>query len=210
MISKDDLPLLGILRGIAEKDVQPLAEMFIKHKVKHVEITMNTKNATLLISQFIKAGGADLNIGAGTVLDRKDMDVALDAGANFIVSPSIVYEVVEECVARNIPVFPGALTPTEIHKAWSMGATMVKLFPASLFGAGYLRAVKAPFENIKLLAVGGVGPQSISKFFENGADAVAFGAGIIRHKWLEENKYDLIEQHLVSLIGAYKSQESDQ
>ena len=208
MISKEDLPLMGILRGITEKDVQPLAEMFTKHKVKHVEITMNTKNATLLITRFIKAGGADLNIGAGTVLSRKDLDNALGAGAKFIVSPSIVNEVIEECVSQNIPVFPGALTPTEIHRAWALGATMVKFFPASLFGTGYLRAIKAPFDDIKLIAVGGVGPQNISKFFENGADAVAFGGGIIRHKWLEEKKYDLIEQHLISLIAAYKNQKS--
>jgi 2-dehydro-3-deoxyphosphogluconate aldolase/(4S)-4-hydroxy-2-oxoglutarate aldolase len=209
MISKEDLPLLGILRGITEKDIQPLTEIFIRHEVRHIEITMNTKNATLLITEFIETGGADLNIGAGTVLNRKELDKALDAGAKFIVSPSIVNDVIEECVSRNIPVFPGALTPTEIHKAWVAGATMVKLFPASLFGAGYVRAVKAPFDDIKVIAVGGVGPQNISKFFDNGADAVAFGAGIIRHKWLEENKYDLIEQHLKSLIEAYKKQGSE-
>lgn len=209
MISKDDLPLLGILRGIAEKDVKPLAEMFIKHQVRHVEITMNTKNATFLITQFIKAAGVDLNIGAGTVLDLKDMDEALDAGAKFIVSPTVVNEVVEECVSRNIPVFPGALTPTEIHKAWSMGAAMVKLFPSSLFGAAYIRAIKAPLDEIKILAVGGVNTHNLSEFFEYGADAVAFGAGIVRPKWLEENQYELIEQHLKSLIEAYKNQSSD-
>ena len=209
MIAEEDLPLLGILRGITEKDIQPLTELFIKHNIRHIEVTMNTKNAGLLIKHFISEGGNRLSVGAGTVLDISDMDKALDAGAKFIVCPSLIEEVVFKCVEENIPVFPGALTPTEIHMAWSMGATMVKLFPANLFGAGYLRAVKAPFNDIKIVAVGGIGPQNISKFFENGADAVAFGAGVIRNIWLKENQYDLIEQHLQLLIKAYRNQQVD-
>lgn len=208
MISKEDIPLLGILRGITEKDIQPLAEMFIKHKIRHVEITMNTENAEHLISEFADVGGKELNIGAGTVLDIGDLNKARAAGAKFIVCPSLIKEVVEKCAKENIAVFPGALTPTEIHTAWSMGATMVKLFPASLFGPGYLRAIKAPFNDIKIIAVGGVNPQNISNFFENGADAVAFGAGIIRNKWLEQNQYELIEQQLQLLIEAYKNTNS--
>lgn len=204
MFSKDELPLLGILRGISEKDVQPLTELFVRQKVKHIEITMNTEHAELLIEKFSASGGTELNIGAGTVLDRDHLEKALAAGAKFIVSPSLVEEVVEECVFKNIPVFPGALTPTEIHKAWKMGATMVKVFPASLFGPGYIRAVKAPLSEIKIIAVGGVSAQNISKFIENGADAVAFGAGVIRNKWLDENKYDLIEDQLKILITAGK------
>jgi 2-dehydro-3-deoxyphosphogluconate aldolase/(4S)-4-hydroxy-2-oxoglutarate aldolase len=135
----------------------------------------------------------------------QDLNNALEAGAKFIVCPSLIKEVVDKCVKENIPVFPGALTPTEIHRAWLFGATMVKLFPASLFGPGYLRAIKAPLDNIKIIAVGGVGPQNISKFFENGADAVAFGAGIIRNKWLDDDQYELIEHQLKSLIESYKS-----
>ncbi len=210
MISKDDLPLLAILRGITEKDVQPLIEIFTRHAVKYVEITMNTKNATRLIEQFIERSEGKLIIGAGTVLNNRDMDEAVAAGGRFIVSPSVVKEVVEKCVSKEIPVFPGALTPTEIHSAWNMGATMVKLFPASLFGAQYIRAIKAPLNEIKILAVGGVGTQNISRFFENGADAVAFGAGIVRPKWLEENKYDLIDGHLSTLIENYKNPSADQ
>lgn len=210
MISKDDLPLIGILRGIAEKDVKPLAEIFVEHRIKHVEVTMNTNNASQLIAMFNEAGGNKLNIGAGTVLDKKDLNEALSAGAKFIVSPSLIEEVIDGCLSKAIPVFPGALTPTEIHTAWTMGATMVKLFPASLFGPGYLKAVKGPFNNIKIIAVGGVGPQNIAKFIENGADAVAFGAGIVRPNWLKQNQYNQIEQHLKSLIDAFNSQSSDQ
>jgi 2-dehydro-3-deoxyphosphogluconate aldolase/(4S)-4-hydroxy-2-oxoglutarate aldolase len=208
MIPKDNLPILAILRGITEKDVIPLAKLLVRNQIRHVEITMNTDDADRLIQQFRIAGKADLNVGAGTVLNMQDLRRALDAGAEFIVCPSLIKDVIAGCVSKNIPVFPGALTPTEIHTAWKLGATMVKLFPASLFGPGYIRAVKAPMNNIKLMAVGGVNPQNISKFFESGADAVAFGAGIIRSKWLEEGKYDLIEKHLRMLIEAYKSNQN--
>jgi 2-dehydro-3-deoxyphosphogluconate aldolase/(4S)-4-hydroxy-2-oxoglutarate aldolase len=208
MILKDELPLLGILRGINEKDIQPLANLFVKHRVRHIEITMNTANALPLIHQLSNVGGDELNVGAGTVLEIAEMEKALKAGARFIVSPSLNEEVVLACKSQKIPVFPGALTPTEIHKAWKMGATMVKLFPANLFGPGYVKAIKAPLDKIKIIAVGGVGLQNIAKFFENGADAVAFGAGIIRPRWLEENRYDLIEEQLLLLIDAYKQQRS--
>jgi 2-dehydro-3-deoxyphosphogluconate aldolase/(4S)-4-hydroxy-2-oxoglutarate aldolase len=92
-----------------------------------------------------------------------------------------------------------------VHKAWASGAEMIKLFPASVFGPSYIRSLKGPFNSIKFMAVGGVDEGNISGFFECGADAVAFGAGIFRPEWLRNNRYDLIESKLVSLIRAYQA-----
>ena len=132
-------PFLGILRGIEPGAVEPLVESVLATALPAIEITMNTAGATDLIRQAVRAAqGGRLSVGAGTVLSRQDLDAALDAGAQFIVSPTLVREVVEACVARRTPVFPGAFTPQEIYDAHLAGATMVKVFPAKFFGPAYL------------------------------------------------------------------------
>jgi len=82
---------------------------------------------------------------------------------------------------------------------------MVKLFPSGLYGPGYIRALKGPFNDVKILAVGGISEQNISQFFKQGADAIAFGAGIIRPDWLDKNRFDLMEEKLNLLIKSYKA-----
>jgi len=204
MFEKGQIPILGIMRGIKTEDVEPLAELCIKNGIKYIEITMNTENALQLISNMKSTSKGRLVVGAGTVLNVVDMDQALTAGAEFIVSPSVVDNVIMNCVKNNIPVFPGALTPTEIQKAWDLGATMVKLFPASLFGPAYIKELKGPFNKIRIMAVGGVSEANIHMFFKNGAEAVAFGSSIFNLKWLREKQYGLIEEKLKALINGYK------
>lgn len=203
MFKKGQLPILGIMRGIKSADIEPLANLCIKHGLSNVEITMNTDSAPELISEMIRAVQGRINVGAGTVLNIADLDRALNAGANFIVSPSIVEDVIEKCIHQNIPVFPGALTPTEVQKAWDLGATMVKLFPATAFGPDYIKELKGPFDKIRIMAVGGVNESNIRSFFEKGAEAVAFGASIFNLKLLSEKQYDQVEERLQKLINSY-------
>jgi 2-dehydro-3-deoxyphosphogluconate aldolase/(4S)-4-hydroxy-2-oxoglutarate aldolase len=204
MFNKGELPILGILRGIYDMHIGALVEICKRSGIKYLEVTMNTNSAGQLIREMTTIAGTDLMIGAGTVLDKNGFYEALNAGAKFIVSPSLIDDVITTCVKENVPVFPGALTPTEVHKAWDMGATMVKLFPAGLYGPGYIKMLKAPFDSIKIMAVGGVNEQNIAEYFRQGADAVAFGAGIIRPEWLDKKRYDLIEKQLGILIQSYK------
>ena len=204
MFSKDDLPLLAILRGVKAKDLQPLLEVFQNTNIRFLEITMNTDSAADLIKEIKSLASGKMKIGAGTVLNMNDLDTALSAGAEFIVSPSVLDSVIGSCVSQNIPVIPGALSPTEIQKAWDLGATMVKVFPSSVFGPSYIKAVKGPYNQIKIMAVGGVGDKNISEFFLNGADAIGFGASIIKPEWLDTDRYDLIEDSLISLINNFK------
>ncbi len=205
MFSKDELPILGILRGISKKHIDPLISLLSKAGIRYIEVTMNTPGAASLIKEITEKSDNHFVIGAGTVLCQKDLKEAMDAGAKFIVSPSIVEDVIKECVQVKVPVFPGAFTPTEVHRAWSIGATMVKLFPSGLYGPGYIRALKGPFNDVKILAVGGISEQNISQFFKQGADAIAFGAGIIRPDWLDKNRFDLMEEKLNLLIKSYKA-----
>jgi 2-dehydro-3-deoxyphosphogluconate aldolase/(4S)-4-hydroxy-2-oxoglutarate aldolase len=198
-----ELPIIGILRGIKEEHLHELVHTIISSGLKTVEITMNTLHAAHLINKLSSESGDNLLIGAGTVLDRHDLFDALEAGAKFIVTPTISEEVIEYCYLNSVPVFPGALTPTEIHKAWQLGAAMVKVFPASLVGPGYFRDIKAPFNQIELMAVGGVSRGNIAEYFTMGASAVAFGASIFKKEYFEKHVFKIMEKDIRSLITAY-------
>lgn len=198
-----ELPIIGILRGIKEEHLHDLTDTIISSGLRTVEITMNTPHAANLISKLVSVSGDNLLIGAGTILNRHDLFDALEAGAKFIVTPTITEEVIEYCYLNSVPVFPGALTPTEIHRAWQLGAAMVKVFPASLFGPKYFRDIKAPFNQIELMAVGGVSVGNIAEYFTMGASAVAFGASIFKKEYCENSKFELIEKEIKKLINAY-------
>jgi len=197
------LPVMGIIRGIKEEELEPLVETIISSGLKTIEITMNTVKAEVLIDKAIKLAGRRLTIGAGTVLTMDSVQAALDAGATFIVTPVLIKEVVNYCVKQNIPVFPGALTPTEIAAAAKAGATMVKVFPAKFFGPEYFKEIKGPFNDIKLLACAGVTPENMKEYFLNGADAVSFGASVFKKEWLSEKKFDKIGQEIKKFTSQF-------
>jgi len=198
------LPILGILRGIAPEDVVPLVETIEEGGLEAMEITMNTPVAAELIEQAVKASKNNLMIGAGTVLDLKGLKSALGAGATFIVTPVLIKEVMEYCLKRKIPVFSGALTPLEIYNAWAAGAAMVKVFPAKFFGPEYFREIKGPFNQIELLACAGVTAQNMRDYFQNGANAVSFGASVFKKEWLAKKDYQNIGQSIREFIQGFR------
>jgi 2-dehydro-3-deoxyphosphogluconate aldolase/(4S)-4-hydroxy-2-oxoglutarate aldolase len=201
----EKLPLLGIVRGVEKSDIGPLIRSVIDAGLETLEITMNTKGAPQLIADAVKEAGGRLVIGAGTVLSKKDLDSALGAGATFIVMPACISDVVKICVKRKVPVFPGALTPQEVFNAWEMGATMVKVFPAGVFGPKYMKELKGPFKDVKLMAVGGVSPDNVPEFFSHGADAVAFGASVFTRDRLEKKDFAAIEKHVREFVEKVKA-----
>jgi len=185
-------PILGILRGIKQSQLEPLLDAVEAAGLESIEITMNTAAASDLIRQAVKISGKRLMVGAGTVLTERDLKGALDSQASFIVTPALIKGVVDYCVKNKIPVFPGALTPLEIYQAWNAGATMVKVFPAKFFGPGYFKEIKGPFNDIELLACAGVTPQNMRDYFSSGASAISFGASVFKKEWLERNEYTKI------------------
>ncbi|TBR20138.1 bifunctional 4-hydroxy-2-oxoglutarate aldolase/2-dehydro-3-deoxy-phosphogluconate aldolase [bacterium] len=189
-------PLMGILRGISPSHVAPLMETVISSGLETIEITMNTQNATQLIRQAVRLSGNRIAIGAGTVLNMQSLKASLKSGATFIVMPVLVRDVVKYCVRNKIPVFPGALTPQEIYNAWEEGAAMVKVFPAKFFGPEYFKEVKAPFNDIELLACGGVTPANTRSYFANGASAIAIGASVFKKEWLAAGDFSNIGKEI--------------
>ena len=194
-------PVLVILRGIQESHLPGLMQSLINASIDTVEITMNTPNAEVLIQRLSELSNNRLSVGAGTVLTPAQLDKALYAGSEFIVTPVVNTEVIAKCVDRGVPIFPGAFTPTEVWQAWNAGATMVKVFPAGAFGPKYLKELKGPLNDIKLMAVSGVKPQNAKEFFLNGASAVAVGGSIFSIERLKNEDYPAIENELKELIN---------
>ena len=196
----DELPLMGIVRGVGTAEIGPLLETVIKAGLKTIEITMNTPGAADIISIAGDLSKGRIDIGAGTVLSTKDLDAAIEAGASFVVMPSFIKDVVCSCVDKKIPVFPGAFTPKEVFEAWEEGAYMVKIFPSGMLGPQYIKELKGPFDKVKLMAVGGVRPDNIADYFSCGVDAVAFGGRVFRKEWIAKGDFesigDLVAQYV--------------
>jgi 2-dehydro-3-deoxyphosphogluconate aldolase/(4S)-4-hydroxy-2-oxoglutarate aldolase len=195
-------PILGILRGAEESQIEPLIEAVIEAGLETLEITMNTPGAPVLIRKAKQAACGRLTLGAGTVLSMSELESALSSGATFIVMPVLIKEVVSYCVKNKIPVFPGALTPQEIYQAHEAGATMVKVFPAKFFGPEYFKEIKGPFNNIELLACAGVTPENLKDYFNSGASAVSFGASVFRKDWLRSKRFDLVAEAVSKFVRA--------
>lgn len=202
LVSFRKKPILGIVRGIEVDLIEPLIETVIDAGLKTLEITMNTAHAPELIRKAKRIGQNRLTLGAGTVLTMKDLHSALKSGASFIVMPVLIKDIVEYCVKRKIPVFPGAFTPQEIYQAWDVGATMVKVFPARFFGPEYFREIMGPFEKIELLACGGVTPENLKDYFSCGVSAVSFGGSVFRKDWLANKDFKAIARAVKRFMAA--------
>lgn len=176
----NNYPVVGILRGYTLAETIPLIEVLIEEEWPSIEVTMNTDKAAEQIKQLVKSYGTKINIGAGTVTTMAELDDALNAGANFIVTPIVNIEIIKKCVAQDIPVFPGAFSPSEIFSAWEAGANMVKLFPANHLGPAYLKDIKAPLSNIKVLATGGISSDNIAEYKNAGANGFGIGSAVFK------------------------------
>lgn len=196
----EEEPVLGIVRGITKKSLEGVMESAIAAGLRHIEITLNTSNAFQLVEEASRKYASWLCIGAGTVLSSREAEDALYAGAKFIVAPTLNEEVAAFCKQSRLPYFPGAMTPTEIEKAWNAGATMVKVFPTSSLSPRYFREVRGPFQNYRLMATGGVNKDNVEKFLSNGASAVAVGDSIFSLVRMENQEFDKIRTDLEDLI----------
>lgn len=187
-------PLVGIMRDIPPEAMNILAGLYLESGLTTLEITMNSEGAINTLTGLTGKYGTKLNIGAGTVLTLEELELALSAGAQFIVTPVLNEAVIKCCVKKGIPVFPGAYTPTEIYKAWEMGAGMVKVFPASRLGPAYIKEVLAPMRFLKLLPTGGVTLENCQDFLEGGAAGVALGSSLFPRELIQHEKWTELKE----------------
>ncbi|WGZ78966.1 MULTISPECIES: bifunctional 4-hydroxy-2-oxoglutarate aldolase/2-dehydro-3-deoxy-phosphogluconate aldolase [unclassified Arthrobacter] len=166
--------LVAIVRGTDGRAAAAAALAAMEEGFRYVEIALTTPDALEAISAVRAAAPAGCFVGAGTVLTAQEVDDVAAAGGQFTVTPALA-ESIAVSAARGIPVLAGALTPTEAYEAMTRGATAVKLFPASIGGPGYLKALRDPFPGIPFIAVGGVGLEQASGYWQAGAVAVGLG-----------------------------------
>ncbi len=197
------LPIIGILRNLQKQQAEKFTSYFVKANLSNIEITMNSENAEEIIASLIKKYGNKLNIGAGTVCSLDDLEKAIKAGAQFIVTPIVNEEVIKTCVDNGIPIFVGAFTPTEIFKGWSLGASMVKIFPATQLGPRYLKDLKAPLDTVKFLPTGGINSDNFLTFFQAGADGVGIGGDLVNKPMIEKEEWSNIFLQLKSFVKRY-------
>jgi 2-dehydro-3-deoxyphosphogluconate aldolase/(4S)-4-hydroxy-2-oxoglutarate aldolase len=195
-------PLMGIVRGDGADVIEPLVETVIAAGLETLEIAMNSPGAAEMIARASKVSSGRLAVGAGTVTTDERLEAACSAGAGFVVMPVLVDSVVRTCRSRAIPVFPGAFTPQEIWNAWQAGATMVKVFPAKTLGPEYIGEVRGPFDEVELLACGGVSAGNMQAYFNAGAAAVAFGGSVFGAQRLAERDFDAIGASVAALVEA--------
>jgi len=198
------LPIVGIVRGAGTEQLLPVVETALEAGLHALEITLNRVEAVAQIELIRKAFGRDLELGAGTVLKAEAAEAAINAGAQFIVTPAVLPEVIAVCRRREVPVFPGAMTPTEILYAHWAGAVMVKVFPAGVLGPNYIRALRGPFPNISLMPTGGVSVESVREYFRAGANAVGIGGEIFKREWMEAKDLAAIAQAARAFVQAVK------
>ena len=160
-----------------------------------VEITMNTPDAESIIQYASKEHGDTLNIGAGTVCTLDDYETARSAGSQFIVTPIMDEKVITRSVKEQMPIFPGAYTPTEIYKAWALGATMVKVFPAVALGASYVKELGGPLKQIKLLPTGGINMDNSVEFLNAGASGLGIGSELFDKKMIRDKDWKGLSTH---------------
>ena len=198
------LPVVGILRGFEAEVVKELVGASLRGGLKNIEVTMNTPGAEGLIGLTKELAAGEMHVGAGTVCSPEDLERALAAGAQFIVTPVLVPEVVTTCRERGVPVFPGAFTPTEIYTAWKLGADVVKVFPARFAGPTYIKEVRAPLEQIKLMPTGGVTVETLAEFVHAGAVAFGVGSPLFAPAKVKARDWRWVEEQARRFTEAYR------
>lgn len=201
--------LVAIVRGITRDQAKTAGEGLIAGGVRLMEVTLNTGGALHMIADWRSAYDGRACVGAGTVLNLAMAKEAVQAGAQFLISPNVDQAVISFALEQDIAVWPGAMTPTEIVAAYEAGAGAVKLFPMGSLGIGYLKEIRAPLNHIPLMATGGVTIDNIADYFEAGACAVGIGSSLLPRAELESGNDEAVRERAAAFVQAAARMETD-
>ncbi|MGM8305712.1 bifunctional 4-hydroxy-2-oxoglutarate aldolase/2-dehydro-3-deoxy-phosphogluconate aldolase [Clostridium perfringens] len=170
--------IVAVVRGKSHEEARGYMEACLKGGIKSLELTYTIPNVCELIKEY--SSHAEALIGVGSVLNGKMASDAIEAGAKYVVSPGYSEEVNKVCKEMNVLYLPGCMTVSEIMKAMDAGNKMIKLFPGDVFGAKYVKAIKAPIPNVEIMPTGGVSVDNIEEWFANGVSCVGVGSSLIK------------------------------
>ena len=182
----------AIVRGIPADKVCLVADALLAGGVRCIEVTFNTPGAADMIRALKRDYGSKMLVGAGTVLDTETCKTAIDAGADFSLTPALNTAVITMCNRYGKVAVPGVMTPTEILTAMEAGAEIVKVFPAGSLGTSYIKDVLGPLNHAAIMAVGGVDADNAAAFFKAGAKCIGVGSALVSKALIESGDYAAI------------------
>lgn len=192
--------IIAVIRGDSTEKVIRTVDALAEGGITLMEITFTNDNPLKIIEACTQREG--ILVGAGTVLSASDTRDAISAGARFIVSPCTVPEVIEAGFNANVPVTPGVFTPTEVYNALALGVEVLKLFPGSIGGIGHMKALKAPFPDLKIIPTGGVDKNNAKEWLKAGALAIGVGANMVPKDAIAAEDYDRIRCLAEEMVAA--------
>ncbi len=172
-------PLIAVLRASQAEDYDAVVDTLVENGLRSIELTLSTPGTIEHLPKLIERVSGVAEIGVGTVTSLGMARAAIDAGADYIVTPIVRRKVIAYCSKQGIAVFPGAFSPTEVYEAWAAGATAVKIFPAETVGPQYAQHLRGPFPELKFVPSGGIGMSNIEQWLAAGASAVSVGGPLL-------------------------------
>ena len=190
-----DSGAVAVLRGADPDTLIDITDALVEGGVTGIELTADTPGIGDMLSELTDSFGDDeITVGAGTVLDSETARMAMLAGADFVVSPSLHEDVIDICNRYGVLVAPGIMTPTEAIRGYEAGADLVKLFPASSLGPDHLSAIKGPLGQIPLMPTGGVDLDNVADYIDAGAECVGAGSALVDYEAAERGEFETITE----------------
>ena len=204
-----EIGIVPVIRASSQREALMAVEAVAEGGIPIVEITMTVPGAVEVIRELAKTNSSKILIGAGTVLDAEAARRCRDAGAEFLVSPALNVETIDFATKEKLLIMAGALTPTEIVKAWKAGADFVKVFPCGqVGGAKYIKAIKGPLPQIPLVPTGGVNLSTAAEFLEAGSEALGVGGELVHAEALKSGKPGMIVESARKFVAIVKTTRS--
>ena len=201
--------IIAIVRGIPMGSGEQTAKALAAGGISFLEITLNTDGALNMIDEIKGKFGEGIRVGAGTVLNLKMAKEAIQAGAEYIISPNLDEEVLTYGLEQGVEVWPGTMTPSEIVRAYNLGAKAVKVFPIGSLGVKYIKDLRAPLNHIPMVATGGVNLDNIKEVLSYGAVAVGLGGNLVNNSLIEKGDFEKITQMAASYTKLAKEVEEN-
>jgi 2-dehydro-3-deoxyphosphogluconate aldolase/(4S)-4-hydroxy-2-oxoglutarate aldolase len=202
-----DLGVVAVIRMRDAAKLRAVVDAIAEGGVRAIEVTMTVPNAVGLIATLASSLRSDILLGAGTVTDVVTARAVIDAGARFVVGPVFRPDVIVACHERGVPIAPGCFSPTEILDAHERGADIVKVFPATALGPSYIKDLRAPMPQLKLMPTGGVTLDNAGDWIRAGAVAVGVGSALLDAKAIDEGRLDVLTgnaRRIVASIAAVR------
>ena len=197
--------VIAVIRLERGSELRAVADALLEGGVSALEVTMTVPGAVPLIETLAAALPSSAIVGAGTVLDVETARQVIDAGARFVVSPVFRRPIVDACHERGVPAMPGCFTPTEILDAWDAGADLVKVFPATPLGPGFIKDVRGPLPQVRLIPTGGVTRDNAGDWIRAGAVAIGVGSALVDRQAVAARRFDLIRAAARGFVDAVQT-----